>query len=177
MGFTIAQEKSQVQAAHRFQVSAELQQIQLLDCTATLSESDGQLQGQLRLGLKMETAVLSVSERNARFAVRISVFGDPIDAPEQPERHGFEVACRYALDYELRRGYTPSTAELDAFREGNAILHCWPYSRELVQNLTARMGLPIPPLPLLRLVPKASPKTAHKRAAKSTRKVEEKAGD
>lgn len=67
MGFTIEQQQRDVQAAHRFQVSAELQDIQLLDCAASVSESNGQLEGQLRLGLKIETAVLSVSEGNARF--------------------------------------------------------------------------------------------------------------
>jgi len=177
MGFTIEQEKGEVQAAHRFQVSAELQEVQLLDCTASVSESNAQLEGQLRLGLNMETAVLSVAEGNARFSVRISIFGDPTNAPEQPERHRFEVACRYALAYDLRPGYSPSPEELDAFREGNAIFHCWPYSRELVQNMTSRMGLPIPPLPFLRLAPKITQKTAPKRATKSAVKVEEKAGD
>jgi hypothetical protein len=176
MGFTIKQEKGEVQAAHRFQVNAELHEIRLLDCTATISESNAQLEGQLRLGLKMETAALSVAEGNARFSVRISIFGDPTNAPEQPERHSFEVACRYALAYDLRPGYSPSTEELDAFREGNAIFHCWPYSRELVQNMTARMGFPIPPLPFLRLAPKFPQKTVPKRPAKSTVKVEEKGG-
>ena len=177
MGFTIEQQQRDLQAAHRFQVSAELQDIQLLDCAASVSESNGQLEGQLRLGLKIETAVLSVSEGNARFSVKVGIFGDPTDTPKPSERHRFEVECRYALAYELRPGYSPSREELDAFREGNAIFHCWPYSRELVQNMTARMGLPIPPLPFLRLAPRISEKTASKRAAKSTVKVKEKVGD
>lgn len=173
MGFTIEQEKDEVQAAHRFQVSAELRDIQLLECTASVSEASEELEGQLRLGLKMETGVLSVSEGGARFSVRISISGDPADGPERPERHRFEVACRYALVYELRPGYSPSPQELDAFREGNAVFQCWPYSRELIQNMTARMGLPIPPLPFLRLAPKNAQKTAPKRAAKSAAKHEE----
>jgi hypothetical protein len=158
MGFTIEQDQDTVRAAHRFQVSARLQDVQLLDCSASVSEASRELEGQLRLGLTMETGVLSTSEGNARFWVRISIFGDPADAPEQPDRHHFEVACRYALDYALRPGYAPSSQDVDAFREGNAVFHCWPYSRELVQNMTMRMGLPVPPLPFLRLAPKAPPK-------------------
>ena len=115
--------------------------------------------------------------RECSVSVRVGIFGDPTDTPESSERHRFEVECRYALAYELRPGYSPSREELDAFREGNAIFHCWPYSRELVQNMTARMGLPIPPLPFLRLAPRISEKTASKRAAKSTVKVKEKVGD
>lgn len=167
MGFTIEQDKDAVQDAHRFQVSAMLQDVQLLDCTATVSEAKLELEGQLRLGLRMETGIVSHSEENARFWVRISIFGDPADEPEQSEHHRFEVACRYALAYGLRPGYNPSPQEMDAFREGNAVFHCWPYSRELVQNMTMRMGLPIPPLPFLRLAPKIAPKkSALKRSAK-----------
>jgi len=84
MGFTIEQEKDAVQAAHRFQVSAMLQDVQLLDCTATVSEAKLELEGQLRLGLRMETGIVSQSEENARFWVRISIFGDPADEPESP---------------------------------------------------------------------------------------------
>ncbi len=176
MGFTIEQDKDAVQAAHRFQVSAMLQDVQLLDCAASVSEAKLVLEGKLRLGLTMESGVLSHSEENARFWVRISIFGDPADEPEQPE-HRFEVACRYALAYGLRPGYNPSPQELDSFREGNAVFHCWPYSRELVQNMTMRMGLPIPPLPFLRLAPKIAPKTsAPKRSAKQhPQRSEEKA--
>lgn len=168
MGFTISQGKDEVQAAHRFQVSAELKDVQLLDCSASSSESTAQLKGQLRLGLKMEPAVLNISEGEARFSVRIIVFGDLADAPADKEAHLFQVVCRYALVYELRAGYIPSQQELDAFKDGNAIFHCWPYTRELVQNLTMRMGLPIPPMPFLRLAPKPEPKKANpKRQAKS----------
>ncbi len=116
MGFTIEQDKDTVQAAHRFQVSARLQDVQLLDCSASRSEANLELEGQLRLGLTMETGILSHSEGSARFWVRISIFGDPAGGPEQPERHHFEVACRYALTYDLRPSYAPSAQELDAFR-------------------------------------------------------------
>jgi hypothetical protein len=179
MGFTIEQDKDKLRASHRFQVSARLRDVQLLDCAASVSEDSLELKGQLRLGLTMETGVLSHSEGTARFWVRISIFADPADGSEQTKRHHFEVACRYALAYDLRPGYDPSPQELDAFREGNAVFHCWPYSRELVQNMTMRMGLPIPPLPFLRLTPKVAPKkTPPKRLAKSQpQRGEEKAGD
>jgi hypothetical protein len=165
MGFMIEQEPEQVQAAYHFQVSAELLDVQLLDCTASVSETNARLEGPLRIGLQWESGVLDLSEGGARLWVRIDISGDPADAPEQPERHYFEVAGRYALSYGLRSGYTPSQEQVDAFRAGNAVFHCWPYSRELVQNMTARMGLLIPPLPFLRLAPKITRKISRKRAA------------
>lgn len=160
MGFTIRQGKDEVQAAHRFQMSAELRDVELLDCSASTSEGKGQSAGQLRLSLEMEPSVLHVSEGEAKFAVRISVFGDPKDAAEEPDQHLFKIVCRYAVVYRLKPAYAPPQQELDAFKDGSAIFHCWPYTRELVQNLTMRMGLRIPPLPLLRIGPKPEPKKA-----------------
>jgi hypothetical protein len=176
MSFTIEQEKNAVQAAYRFQVHAELHEVQLLDCVASVSESNVPLGGPLRLGLTMETKDLSISQGRTRFSVRITIFGDQASAPEQPERHLFEIACRYALSYALHPDYSPAPEEIEAFREGNAIFHCWPYARELVQSTTARMGLPMPPLPFLRLAPKITPETPSKRAPKSAPKAAEKAG-
>jgi len=172
MAFTISQGKDEVVAAHRFQISAEIQDVQLLDCKASISGDRTELGEQLRLGLRMESEVLSVSEDQARFSVQITVFGDPNDAPEDKEPHLFQVVSRHAMVYALRPGYKPPPQELAAFKEGNAIFHCWPYVRELVQNLTMRMGLRIPPMPFLRLAPKREPKkTSPKRQSKSEAKT------
>lgn len=167
MGFTISQSKDEVQAAQRFQVSAELREVQLLDCAASSSEGKATAHEQMRLGLKMESAVLATADQEARFSVLISIYGDAVDTAAEKDAHTFEVSCRYAVAYSLRPGYTPSQEELDAFKDGNAIFHCWPYTRELIQNLTMRMGLPIPPVPFLRLAPKAEPKKTGKRAPRS----------
>jgi len=168
MGFLIRQDKNEVHAAHRFQVNAELRDVQLLDCLASISEGKAQLEDRLRLGMKMEPSVLHVSEGQAKFAVSISVFGDPNEAVVEADQHLFQVVSRYALVYDLRPGYVPPQQELDAFKDGNAIFHCWPYTRELVQSMTMRMGLAIPPLPFLRLAPKPEPKKAAvKRQAKN----------
>lgn len=179
MGFVIRQDRDEVQAAHRFQVNAELRDVQLLDCSASTSEGKAQLEDRLRLGMKMEPSILHVSEGQAKFAVRISVFGDPDEPAEETDPHLFQIVCRYAMVYNLKPGYVPPEQELDAFKDGNAIFHCWPYMRELVQSMTMRMGLPIPPLPFLRLAPKPEPKKATvKRQAKADAETKpEKAGD
>ena len=158
MGFTIQQDKAKVKAAHQFQVNADLSDVRLLDCSANIVEGQRASEGQLLLGLRLETSVLSSAEACARFAVRIIIQADPKGGESEPGKHLFEVACRYALQYTLKEGYTPTQEELDAFKEGNAVFQCWPYSRELVQNLSTRMGLQMPPMPFLRLAPKPLPK-------------------
>lgn len=160
MGFTIRQDKDEVLAAQRFQVNADLRDVELMDCLASTPEDRSLLKDSLRLRMKMDQSVLSVSGGQAKIAVRISVFGDPHDAAEEKDSHLFQVVCRYALLYDLKPGYVPAQQDLDAFKDGNAVFHCWPYTRELVQSMTMRMGLPVPPLPFLRLAPKPEPKKA-----------------
>jgi hypothetical protein len=179
MGFTIRQDKEEVAAAHRFQVNAELRDVQLLDCLVSTSEGKAQLEDRLRLRMTTDPSVLHVAEGQAKIAVRISVFGDPDDAADETDSHLFQVVCRYALLYDLRPGYVPAQRDLDAFKDGNAIFHCWPYTRELVQSMTMRMGLPVPPLPFLRLVPKPEPKKVpvKRQATLAAATKSEKAGD
>ncbi len=173
MGFTIHQEQAKVRAVWRFQVHAELRDVRLLDCSASIAETGLESDGQLLLGFHLESSVMSSPEGSARFGVRIIVHGDPKDEEGKPATHLFEVACRCAVEYALKEGYTPSQEDLDAFKDANAVFHCWPYFRELVQNLAMRMGLQIPPMPLLRLAPKpVLEKGAAKRSSKKQQPAE-----
>jgi hypothetical protein len=155
MGFTIAQDPKRVEAACQFQINADLQSLKLLDCSTETGQERTLPEGQLRLSLQLETSVLDCIEGSARFAVKMVVCGDPKDADDEPSRHLFKVACRYAVEYSLKPGFCPTQEQLDAFKEGNAVFHCWPYFRELLHNMTMRMGLQVSPAPFLRLAQKS----------------------
>jgi len=154
MGFVVQQDEASLIAAHRFQVNAELKELRLLDCSASISPQVSEKAGELRLGLEFLPSILEHSKTGVWFAVKVSVHGDQEAPGESPAKRIFEVSCRFAVQYGLRENYSPSGEELDAFKEGNAVFQCWPYARELVQNLTLRMGLHLPPLPLLRIAPR-----------------------
>jgi len=70
------------------------------------------------------------------------------------------ISCRLEVAYELAEGYEPTSEQIDAFRQGNAIFNCWPYFREYVQNSVARMNYPPVTIPFLRMVPKPIPATS-----------------
>jgi len=61
---------------------------------------------------------------------------------------------------------------LQAFADGNAMMNCWPYWRELVQSMVARMNLPPFVVPLLRYVPekKKKPEDVQSKAEESKSK-------
>lgn len=154
MGLLVQQDEASLAADHRFQVNAELKELRLLDCSASVSPEVLEKEGELRLGLGFQSSILEHSETGASFAVKMTVHGDQTPPGDSPPKRLFEVSCRFAVQYALKEGYSPDKQELEAFKEGNAVFQCWPYARELVQNLTLRMGLQLPPLPLLRIAPR-----------------------
>lgn len=158
--FTIEQDEATVKAAHRFQTRSNLRDVRLLQCRADGAALAELHSGVLRLGVHLNSEILHTHDRAATIAVEIRVTGDSPDA-EHPKTL-LEVVCRYGLSYDLVAGYDPAP-DLEAFKDGNAVFHAWPYCRELVQNLTMRMGASVPPLPMLRLAPKASKKAARSR--------------
>jgi hypothetical protein len=64
------------------------------------------------------------------------------------------VNCTFAVSYALLGGYVPSQDEITSFGRGTAVFNCWPYAREFLRDITARMGHQTPALPLLRIVPR-----------------------
>jgi hypothetical protein len=63
----------------------------------------------------------------------------------------------HEASYELAEGYEPTSEQIEAFRQGNAIFNCWTYFREYVQSSVARMNFPSVTVPFLRMVPKRLP--------------------
>lgn len=78
----------------------------------------------------------------------------------------FHVRATLLVTYKRLAGPQPRPEEAEAFAKSQALLAGWPYLRELVQNMTARMGLPTESLPVLRLVLEAKRKTKVRRNKK-----------
>ncbi len=105
----------------------------------------------------MPTATVALIANTNRFRV---LFGHVIHG--QREAKGstevqvdatFELVYSYPQDIQP----VPTPEELQAFADTNALMNCWPYWRELVQNMVARMNLPPIMVPLLRFVPPQPP--------------------
>ncbi|SPF31952.1 hypothetical protein SBA4_1060017 [Candidatus Sulfopaludibacter sp. SbA4] len=84
-------------------------------------------------------------------------------------RSGRRRPAGYACRAGHRGGRRPEEGE--AFAKSQGLLAAWPYLRELVQNTTARMGLPIESLPALRLVLQTTRKTQTLRKKKRARRT------
>lgn len=81
-------------------------------------------------------------------------------ARARPEGPALAIEATYSLDYSLTAPPPPPAERarfFGAFAEVNATFNAWPFLRELVQSVTARMGLPPLTLPVYR-VPRPGPK-------------------
>lgn len=75
---------------------------------------------------------------------------DPTESKEEAE-DAIRIDCSIEAIYQVREDYKPTEEQRKAFLEGNAVFNCWPYFREFVQSCSARMELPVPPIPFLRV--------------------------
>jgi hypothetical protein len=69
------------------------------------------------------------------------------------------VKVGFELTYSLPKSFSATQQELEAFAQTNGVFNAWPYWREFVQNMFARMNLPQPALPLYRLSDAKAPRT------------------
>lgn len=78
-----------------------------------------------------------------------------------------QVDASFELVYSFPKEMLPAPGkhELQAFAETNAVMNCWPYWRELVQGMVAKMNLPPLLVPLVRWV-QLPPKETAKAEAK-----------
>jgi hypothetical protein len=60
-----------------------------------------------------------------------------------------EITAEFAVDYLQLEPDVLTESEQQSWANGNAMLHAWPYWRELCQNALARMSLPIVVMPIL----------------------------
>jgi len=145
MDFTIALKKREVERAAALQAKLQLQDISLSKSEAVGAGPPLRTVEPVRLSAELDSEVDYQDSRGVNFAVTLRVVcDDPL---------AFHIEATFLARYRFAdRAKPASKIELEAFRKSHAILVVWPYLREFVQTIAARMGFPTEPLPLLRLV-------------------------
>jgi len=147
MDFTIALTRRDVEQAAALQARLQLQDISLYKSEADGAGPPVQAVEPVRLSAEVDSEVGHQDSAGVEFTVTLRV------ACEEPLT--FHIEATFLARYRFADQAKPaSKTELEAFRKGHAVLAVWPYLREFVQTITARMGFPTEPLPLLRLVSK-----------------------
>lgn len=152
----LSQTKDQIRALAALQEKCEIQDVKLLSSSATKAKAAAKFREPF--AVKPMISNISPSRYEDSLIVEVSFEYSAWDSSEPPERL-FMVNCTFEVSYLLHQDYNPSTEEVSSFSRGTAVFNCWPYAREFLRDITARMGHQTPALPLLRIVPKKAEPT------------------
>ena len=164
-GLALRPTREQFEHAHRLMGIASLDSVRLIHVRAADMTADG-CPVKNAEEKPMPTATATLIPNTNCFRV---VFGHVVHAKRETTGGGTEI--QVDASFELRYSYPPDTQpvptsdELQAFANTNALMNCWPYWRELVQSTVTRMNLPPITVPLLRYVP-PPPETKPEESAK-----------
>jgi hypothetical protein len=147
----ISQTAEQIRALTAFQEHCEIHNITLLSSTVTRAKAGTEFREPF--SVKPVLSNIAWSLQMDLFVVEVSFEYGAWDSSE-PQVRLFSVNCTFEVTYLIRDGYTPAEEEKSSFGRGTAVFNCWPYAREFLRDITARMGHPTPVLPLLRIMPK-----------------------
>jgi preprotein translocase subunit SecB len=144
MDFTISLSERDVQKAAALQARLELKEVSLLKCEADGAGPPINAVEPVRLSAEVDSEGRRHSA-GVDFEVTLRVrCAEPLT---------FHVVAAFIVRYRfIGQVMTAPKAEVEAFRKSHAVLTAWPYLREFVQSMTARMGFPTESLPLLRIV-------------------------
>lgn len=124
----------------------------------------------LNVGFGAVVGDKTASEFSVVVRGEVTIRDESVNNPESSVR----VNAEFSLTYSYPTDLAPTSTELESFAETNAVLNAWPYLRELVQNVSSRMGLPPVTLPLFRVgeAGERAPKPVRSRgdATKGTRR-------
>jgi preprotein translocase subunit SecB len=147
MDFTIALTKREVERAAALQTRLKLQDISLYKSDAAGAGPPLQPVEPVRFSAELDSEVERSDSEGVDLAVTLRVACD--------EALTFHIEATFLARYRFADQAKRATkTELDAFRKSHAVLAAWPYLREFVQTIAARMGFPTEALPVLRLIPR-----------------------
>jgi hypothetical protein len=150
-GIQISQTKEQIKALSSFQDHCELEGITLQSSNSVRAKAGSQFKEPF--SVKPALSNIAPSLQGDFFVVEVSFEYTAWDSSEPSERL-FLVNCTFEVAYRIRDGYVPTEEERSSFSRGTAVFNCWPYAREFLRDITARLGHQTPVLPLLRITPK-----------------------
>lgn len=88
---------------------------------------------------------------------------------KSPDNTIVSIDAGFALSYSLPPEFVASRRDLDMFAQINSVFNVWPYWREFIQSMTARMHLPPLVLPVFRL--REAAKTIPRKTSRARRKL------
>jgi hypothetical protein len=148
--FSIFQTKEETQLAIAVHQNSQISNVRLARARITTDRPENAVKDiiSVSIGVKAKRVESAADQLIVEVGFRLAGLkrGDP-----PKNKTAFCVECTFELSYQLRPGFTPTTEQAKAFKDGNAIFNCWPYCRQYAQDMIQRIGYPPLVLPFLRV--------------------------
>lgn len=118
----------------------ELKNIYLESCTAKVNKNNQDYPQEISINSKTSYKNLENEIAEVRRKYTLTSY------KEKKSNFGVKISAEYVLIYHTKREFSEDFFEI--FKNLNVPLNIWPYFREFVQNMVARMDLPNLTLPL-----------------------------
>jgi len=150
-------------AVSRVEINSELQNVYLLEANITSDPLTRDPRGS-DLEYTVYTKVMKIEDKYFSIIARFKITAIQEKNSKNPI---MTIRAKYVLSYSFAKDNKPSAKEIEDFSKIKSLENAWPYWREFVQNLTARMGFPTLTIPVLRFKIEESSKGAKSKPAKS----------
>lgn len=147
---TITQDQAEMELAVSVHRNAEIIGIRLANAKAMAVRPSETMTGPITLDMEVKSRHIARISGSLTLEINFHLVGFT-KSGQQRKKRSVEVECAFEVEYELRPGFRPTAAQIQAFKDGNAIFNCWPYCRQHVQDMLMRLGYPPPTLPFLRV--------------------------
>jgi preprotein translocase subunit SecB len=145
---------------NRVTAAVDIGNIRLVALRAETNVREVKAPGEAQINVNYKSGLPEPVHPDGSFVVFVE-FNVGVMTAEDPEPK-FSVMAAFEIAYRLRENTEYTEEEMKQFASTNAVFNAWPYLRETVQSILARMNLPAVVLPLFRYgkgAASAEPKT------------------
>lgn len=154
---------------NRIIVSAQIRNVRLLKIDATGPRPGLVVSNQeANINVNYNGGLIAIPDEQGNYGV-IAEFRVQV-VPATSTEACFSIVTHFELTYQLPPGFEYADDEMKEFVVNNAPFNAWPYLREIVQSMTARMGLSSITLPLYRHGQALGSETSEEKPAQESEK-------
>lgn len=148
--FTIFQTKEETELSIAVHQNAQINDVRLARAKVVADHPGNALKNPITVSMGVKAKQVEGSTGFLLVEVSFRLMGSKKE--DQPKKRTVIcVECTFEASYQLRPEFTPTTEQITAFKDGNAIFNCWPFCRQYVQEMIQRTGYPPLILPFLRV--------------------------
>ena len=133
--------------------AVQIRDIRLVEAGVSTSVRSANEAGEIKFEVATSADVKEYNKDEGIFWVlaQIKIRLIPVEPEKDAKDAVVSLSAAFEIEYSLPKELRASQKQLNTFARINGVFNAWPYWREFVQNMVARMNLPTITLPVFRL--------------------------